>query len=426
MNNEFKKEFFETRDDSLKEIKISAYNWNKFLNYWANILDEYSVDNVLNLYSYNPYGKVFKSFDDWNSKDIERRIKPKSKGIPILKDDYKNYVFDIRQTYGRDYNEWKYRHQADIEILSYYQDRYNIENNSDITQNENYYNLFNQMALDRIEDNYIDMNDKEVKFIGKTISSLLLSKLNFNIYTITDSFNYINDLSDEDILKCMQISNKETKIIYDDFCKNAKKLISIKEEISKTVLDEYKSNDFMPNSDKEGYLQVIELNTGVDYELLSSIYNYYISRYTYINKNKRTDDKITLIEETSEDNIDDNLVLEKDKEDVFSEREQLSLFESREETLANKICDIFNSFDTKYQNTFGVSNVEVARWEHISSKKRNLTILLNSPIASEMGEDSFTYFNTDKTDEKKLNDYITNNAFLNPLMKDKDFSISFT
>ena len=28
-----------------------------------------------------------------------------------------------------------------------------------------------------------------------------------------------------------------------------------------------------------------------------------------------------------------------------SDNEQLSLFESREETLANKICDIFNSFD---------------------------------------------------------------------------------
>ena len=32
---------------------------NKFLNYWSKILDSYSVDNILNLYSYNSYGIVF-------------------------------------------------------------------------------------------------------------------------------------------------------------------------------------------------------------------------------------------------------------------------------------------------------------------------------------------------------------------------------
>ena len=31
---------------------------------------------------------------------------------------------------------------------------------------------------------------------------------------------------------------------------------------------------------------------------------------------------------------------------------KLSLFEERETSLASKICDIFNSFDTKYKNTF--------------------------------------------------------------------------
>ena len=57
----------------------------------------------MNLYSYNPYGKIFKTFDDWNNDKIERRIKPKSKGIPIIEDDKKIYVFDINQTYGKDY-----------------------------------------------------------------------------------------------------------------------------------------------------------------------------------------------------------------------------------------------------------------------------------------------------------------------------------
>ena len=87
MKKEFINDFFETRDDTLQDIKESSYNWNKFINYWSKILDEYSVDNVLNLYSYNPYGKIFKTFDDWNNDKIERRIKPKSKGIPIIEDD---------------------------------------------------------------------------------------------------------------------------------------------------------------------------------------------------------------------------------------------------------------------------------------------------------------------------------------------------
>lgn len=100
----------------------------------------------------------------------------------------------------------------------------------------------------------------------------------------------------------------------------------------------------------------------------------------------------------------------------------MSLFTPREEELASKICDIFNSFDTKYQNTFEVRNVELQRWDHINSKKRNLTILLKSPLA-DYGENAFSYFNKDKTDEIALNDGIKNNAFLQSLYKDKDFSI---
>ena len=64
MKKEFINYFFETRDETLQEIKESSYNWNKFINYWSKILDEYSVDNVLNLYSYNPYGKIFKTFKE--------------------------------------------------------------------------------------------------------------------------------------------------------------------------------------------------------------------------------------------------------------------------------------------------------------------------------------------------------------------------
>ena len=95
MNNEFIQEYFGIRDETFNEIRENSYNWNKFINYWSKILDKYSVDNVLNLYSYNSSGRIFMTFDDWNTEEVGRRIKPKSKGIPIIEDNHKIYVFDI-------------------------------------------------------------------------------------------------------------------------------------------------------------------------------------------------------------------------------------------------------------------------------------------------------------------------------------------
>ena len=74
MNNKFINEYFETRDNTLRDIQSSSYNWNKFITYWSKILDKYSVDNVLNLYSYNSSGRTFMTFDEWNSKEVDRRI----------------------------------------------------------------------------------------------------------------------------------------------------------------------------------------------------------------------------------------------------------------------------------------------------------------------------------------------------------------
>ena len=99
MNKDFFDEFSDIRDRMLKNIQLDKNSWNKFLIYWSKILDKYSVDNVLNLYTYNPTGKIFMTFDEWNSNKIDRRIKPKSKGIPIFDNNFKIYVFDIKQEY---------------------------------------------------------------------------------------------------------------------------------------------------------------------------------------------------------------------------------------------------------------------------------------------------------------------------------------
>ena len=483
MQNEFKKDFFDTRDEILSNIKENPYNWNKFITYWAKILDKYSVDNVFNLYSYNPTGRIYYTFDEWNNKNIDRRIKPKSKGIPILVNDHKTYVFEIKQTYGRDYKEWSYRHYIDKEILLYYQTKNDITNDVNISLNENFYNTFKEISKNNILNNYNNLKEEEVEFISKMMTSLFLSKINFNIYTLPSSFELYNNLSDDEILKCMQISNKETAKIYKDFSLNADKITKVQDVFKKSVIEQHKSNDYITNVDLEHMFTKYENDTGYSSELLNNIYQNEFDRYSYINKNHLKHKTDIEVSENTEDikepyslsditlekgkyyvdekeisqeefdeafaiaedehfdfinglNVDseeyDEEYIEDDNENNLKQEitlfgnDQLSLFEPREDQLASKICDIFNSFDTKYQNTFSVSNVELQRWEHIKSKKRNLSICLKSPLADNMDENSFSFFNTDKTDEIKLNDGIINNYFLSQLMKDKDFSISFS
>ena len=408
LKKEFLKEFMEIRDSMLDDIKENEYNYNKFINYWSKILDKYSVDNVLNLYHYNPYGKTFMTFDEWNSEKIDRRIKPKSKGIPILDNKDKIYVFEIRQTYGKEYDIWNYNHLVDDMLLDYYNNKYDINNDKNISINNQLYNVFYKITKEYIVNNYIDLKDDEVELIAKTMTPLLLSKNSFNINDLPNGYEYLNKLRNEDILKCMQIINKETSSFYNDFEKNAISLREIQNDIQNNLLNQYKNNKLMSNEEKEKYLDLIQMESGYNYEILDNAYKEYEERYKYYFPNRNN---VSMYIRTND-----------------LELEQTSLFTPREDELANKICNIFNSFDTKYQNTFDISNVELQAWEHISSKKRNLTILLKSSLINEFAdsENSFTYFNNDKTGEIKLNDCLKNNAFIQSLYKDKDFSISFT
>ena len=438
MNNKFVDEFLSNRDETFKNIKESEYSWNKFIIYWSKILDDYSVDNVLNLYSYNSSGRVFKTFDEWNSDTIERRIKPKSKGIPILKDNYKIYVFDIKQTYGKEYRIWNYNHYTDNSILKYYQNQNNIDNDNNKNIDENFYSVIFKHIKSNIEKEYTGIPENEVEFIAKTMTSLFLSKANFNIFSLPSSYENLDKMNEEDILKCLQISNKETATIFNDFINKVNEIESIQNYIQTNVLFNYKNEKNVSNKEKEEFINGIEDNSQFDYKTLESIYDSYLKKYeNSFKKAREHKDILTYARFSTEDQtknyVDpiakirvDGLVNEElsnqKKDNNIITSEQMSLFTPREEELASKICDIFNSFDTKYQNTFEVRNVELQRWDHINSKKRNLTILLKSPLA-DYGENAFSYFNKDKTDEIALNDGIKNNAFLQSLYKDKDFSI---
>ncbi len=381
MTKEFKNQFFATRDYILSEIRENSYNWNKFINYWSNILDDYSVDNILNLYSYNSSGRTFKTFDDWNSEEIDRRIKPKSKGIPIILNERKSYVFDIRQTYGKEYNIWHYSHYVDKPILDYYQDQVEITNDNDKSINENFYNVFYELSLKRIMNNYFTMDADEVEFIAKTMTSLFLAKSNFNIYNLPSVYEMLDDMETDDILKCMQIANKETAIIYKDFIEKADSLETVQNYIQTKVLFQYKEDEFFNNEEKETFLSGIETTTPFNLKVLTNLYDSYINRYEMSFKKQKPKVEKELEKhyqkvEKDNSNVEEEIVEEvpeiKYNTNVISSTEQLSLFTPREEELASKICDIFNSFDTKYQNTFEVHNVELQKWEHIKSKKKEL------------------------------------------------------
>ena len=105
---------------------------------------------------------------------------------------------------------------------------------------------------------------------------------------------------------------------------------------------------------------------------------------------------------------------------------QLSLFLSREQELADTFNDLFNSFDTKWKDTFYIKDIELKKWDHIKSKKRNLSIMIKSNKCLGFDENSFTQFNNDKTDEIKLREQLENSNLFKYLSKDKDFSISIT
>ena len=148
--------------------------------------------------------------------------------------------------------------------------------------------------------------------------------------------------------------------------------------------------------------------------------------------NQRIDLQLSTDENTNDsilfsDGNKKSLLTEKEINDIpKQERTQLSLFGSKEQELADRIVDIFNSFDTKWKNDLVVDKVELSKWSHISSNKRNLSISIKSKTYNEFGENSFTQFNSDKTDEIEFREGIYNDKFLNYLNDDKDFSITIT
>ena len=106
-------------------------------------------------------------------------------------------------------------------------------------------------------------------------------------------------------------------------------------------------------------------------------------------------------------------------------KSQLSLFATKEQEFADRMLELLNesSEGTIWEDSFYIKKVELEKWSHIKSNKRHLTILLDSKNITNY-DTNFTYFNTDKTNEIKLREQLSNNKLFKYLSKDKDFSIT--
>jgi len=653
VNSKFKEEYLDIRNNTLQNIISSEQEWYKFLNFWSNNVVQYSIDNLLNIYAYNPSGSVFATFEEWNSDKVARRIKPQSRGIPIIKNDSKTHIFEISQTYGKSFYLWKYDHNIDTELLNYYVRpiKYDIKKD----KNGLYVAILNRTGHYINEQYNENLSLDERRFITDTTANLIMSKLNFNIYdTYNGTLDDIKLFEDDNKIKCLQIINKETSNLFKNIKEDINLLSSVKRKIQDFVIEEYNNENI--NTNYQEVIEVIQNDTGIDYEFLKGIYderkyafkelekvktietdvvekkideennnelysdfdkeeklrfyvefvngtnitydkcpyNYmmedlsksknrvkkiWLKDVNYIEKDKlvldnsnvkhkslkdmdaRSEewqkelDRIneiqpdTISEETKEkyinivlkqgpnqqngkeqiylivnsnysnqekikrikniygiagssgsllddvrygwnsfgknfeveigkvyvplkwsevldriqtlsfmneyltedeklnlysveqemyDKEDNKSIYEDDEDEIEEEKEniksnsisQLSLFESREQELANRIVKIFNSFDTKFKDTFYVDEVDLSKWTHVPSNNKHLSITLKSTLATNENygdkEYSFTYFNEDKTDERILNDRICDDNLLSKLNEDKDFSIHFT
>ena len=127
--------------------------------------------------------------------------------------------------------------------------------------------------------------------------------------------------------------------------------------------------------------------------------------------------------------IDDGKYLSDEELEKYNkpleENETIESYTPDQYRLADRIVDVLNSADTKWKNTFEISKVDLAVWDHIPSNKRNLTIDIKSPIADGYNENSFTQFNRDdQSDEIALREAISNDRFLAQFSDDEDFRIT--
>lgn len=119
-------------EDFNKTIKLGKHKiisdvsqWQKWLEFAANTY-KYDMDNSISVYIQKPDAFMIADFKTWNN--LGRRIHRGQKGSYIKLNNTINYVFDIKQTYGKELDRW---HVGDVYGLTEYTNaKYDLNNKS--------------------------------------------------------------------------------------------------------------------------------------------------------------------------------------------------------------------------------------------------------------------------------------------------------
>ena len=150
------------------------------------------------------------------------------------------------------------------------------------------------------------------------------------------------------------------------------------------VLNKYKINDIeLMYDDKDNLIAMDDDNIWYGKEFYKFMFD---EVFNYDNNNIPTllnEEDFNKLKEYASKYEKEEVELPTEKEKIVmprSENAQLSLFATKEQEFADVIVDMFNncSKDTIWENSFEIRKVELEKWEHIKSKKRNLTISLES------------------------------------------------
>lgn len=79
--------------------------WEAFLRFWSRQY-KYSFENVLEIYERDQAGTAYATIKQWNN--LGRLVNAGTKGIPIIKNNQRRHVFDIRNTFGKEVTIWQF------------------------------------------------------------------------------------------------------------------------------------------------------------------------------------------------------------------------------------------------------------------------------------------------------------------------------
>lgn len=241
---------------------------------------------------------------------------------------------------------------------------------------------------------------------------------------IIDAEWFNKHLSNEDVIKKLEeIFNDEFSDVMYLYDKNDGEIGLLYDTLNK-----YKINDIELMYDDNGNLLAMD-DENIWHS--SEFYKFLFDEvFTYDNTipNLIEEKDYQRLKEYASKYEDEKDIIPPEKEIIVLPRDnksQLSLFATKEQEFADRMLELLNesSEGTIWEDSFYIKKVELEKWSHIKSNKRHLTILLDNKNVTNY-DTNFTYFNTDKTNEIKLREQLSNNKLFKYLSKDKDFSIT--